>query len=424
MARPSRLDAQADSAVQAWLEAELEWTSPFEERQAAVRRFSAIANQFVMGSLDALDGLVERLSRSGPDARRALARLLTAIPDPRAEVALLAAHRSTQSAELDASTLAYLGTAAPLSSAAWDYWPSARQHERAPLLRALLRRPSPEANALLAGIVVGDDLDVLRDALQACERWVEPEVLRAIVEGPELRRSDQPEWVGVDVRLDAAFLLGMRGDDRAARRLLELASPPDSVRSAHACVRLARLGLPSAAALTEKLLASSDPFAIGLALDAAEALRSAALIEPLLDLAKRLDTAPDVLEGSSLADDALRVAASIAGAPSPEEVTLHVCLDACRERARALALEQRYSGGKLLSVRRLVDDLLSPHSGPRAAAAANLRAATGLDHGYAPESDLVANLTAIERWRAIAEGADLLPPGSWAWQGRVIGMAD
>lgn len=179
--------------MQAWQEAELEWTRPFEERRAAVRRFFALARQLVAGGPGALDGLVERMSRSGPEARRALARLLTVIPGSRAEVALLDAHRSAQSAELDAATLAYLGTAAPLSSAALDYWSLALQHERAPLLRALLRRPSPEANALLAGSVAGNDLDLLRNALHASERWVEPEVLRAIVEGPELRRADQPE---------------------------------------------------------------------------------------------------------------------------------------------------------------------------------------------------------------------------------------
>ncbi|WP_437331740.1 hypothetical protein [Sorangium sp. So ce394] len=417
----SRWDEQAGSAVEAWTDSVLGANLPPDERRRAARRFSSIARQFVMGGPDALKALERRLSRSSGDARTAIARLLAAIPDTRAASLLLHAYRPSQRREIDPEPLAYLGIAAPLPREAWDDWALAEPAAHGPLLRALLRLPTPEGDALLARILADGDLETVRAALYAAERWMARDALQKIADGPSRRHADRPAWTSVDLRVDAAFLLGLRGDEAGARRLVELADPARGVEGAHACVRLAWLGLASAVPRTAKLLSSPDAFAAGLALDAAAALRSAALVEPLLALASSPD-APVAIDGASLADDALRVVSGIVGAPSEEwahaGAPCDVSVEAYRTRARALDPELRYRAGEPLTLHHLVHDLVSPHAGPQRAAAASLRAATGEDHGYRPDDDLIANHPAIEAWSARAEGPAPAPPGGWGWQGR------
>jgi hypothetical protein len=179
------------------------------------------------------------------------------------------------------------------------------------------------------------------------------------------------------------------------------------------------------------LLRSATPEAAGLALDASGALRSAALGPALLELAARDIPGPSSFE-PPLADDALRVLSRMTGAALPERpeayTPMGVLTDQGREEARrafqqrlqTLEPSRRYQEGQPLEYRHLVDELLSRHTGVAAAAAFNLRAMTGEDHGYEPYEDLVANVKAVQAWRARLTHLPALEPGDWLFAGAPV----
>jgi hypothetical protein len=231
--------------------------------------------------------------------------------------------------------------------------------------------------------------------------------------------------------LDAAFYRGLTGDRAAVAFLETSAAGTDAGQAASAALRLAWLAWPGAIRPLDDLLRSEEAESIGLALNAAAALRAAALGPALLDLA---GGAPDLqLELVPLPDEAIRVLENMTGQPLPDEQVDFVA-DAIEEEFTAatrhaavahysavlqnLNRDRRYHRGAPLTLTHLAVDLLSIHTGPVHAAAYNLRAITGEDYGFDPDDDLIANLPAIAAWRERAARAEpLTEPGGWAFAG-------
>jgi hypothetical protein len=223
-------------------------------------------------------------------------------------------------------------------------------------------------------------------------------------------QPDLPAWLTLDLRVEAAFRLALRGARDGLDRLERWARGDHDGDIASALVHLGWLAWPDGVSATAGTLGGEDPHALGWAIDAASALRAAALVAPLLALAARseLPASPD---GLALDEQALAVAGAIAGCPPtvPE----------CRRAVAALDPTHRYWRGRPLTLAQLAADLESPHAGPLRVAAYNLRSLTGEHHGFDPAFDFIANLPAIDRWQERA-AAFPLAPGGWAWQGQPL----
>ncbi len=223
-------------------------------------------------------------------------------------------------------------------------------------------------------------------------------------------------------RTHAAMVLALRGDEAARASLVEQANDPAPPRSAPAVLRLAYLADPDGVAPARSLLATTDEEALGTALDACAAYGAAALVEPLLEVARR--------GRSELSADALTIASAITGA-SIDDLVIdlsaigEVIVDV-RARDRAILRSRtalgeldrslRYRGGRPLSLAILADDLTSPHFGPHTHAGWGLPAITGEDHGLVVGDDLIANADAVAAWQGRAH-AIALAPGGWARRG-------
>jgi len=153
-----------------------------------------------------------------------------------------------------------------------------------------------------------------------------------------------------------------------------------------------------------------------LARTAAQYLRAAALGPALIELLAR----------PALAEDAAAVLFELTGVAHEEEydadgrltqAALAEAANAQRAALDRLDPARRYYHGELLALAHLAELLASPHTGTASAAWYGLRAATGEDHGFDPDDDLIANARAVRAWQARAAKPATLKPGAWWFAG-------
>ncbi len=305
-----------------------------------------------------------------------------------------------------------------------------------PVLRALLYQPSNEACSALDRILKFSDQRLTSFAVEASWRWIDKDLLQQIMHQPPLPSTLPGNFVSLvskDNRSTAAFYLALTGDMEAVSFLESIPAGTDKQQAAYACHFLSLLALPNMLKPAETLLKSDDGDAVAMTLSAAANTGSAALIPALMDLSgKRVFSE---IYGYNLADEAVRVLRELIGHPLdqlnedydidsiPAEFT-----EAFRHQAIAIAQaalpnlnpSKRYRLGEPLTLSHLVEDLLSPHSGPRQNAAWNLHAITGEDHGFNLDDDLIDNVLAIAAWRKRAERPEPLSPGGWAFLGQPL----
>jgi hypothetical protein len=254
----------------------------------------------------------------------------------------------------------------------------------------MLRRPTPEARRFVQDVLASDDIELAPVAIDAAASWGDAALLAEILQRAPAERPPVPFPIA-DPRLDAAFRLDLLGDGRGLTFLAGLARGDDREAAAPAVVRLAWLALPDVVDPALDLLRSSSEESIGQALDAASSLRAAALGPALADLSGNRG-----LADSDLPEDARRVLDAITG----------------RRRVEDLEPGRRYAHGEPLTLLHLTSELLSPHQPVAHAAASNLRAITGQDHGFDSGADLIANIDAISSWRKTI-GTIRFEPGGW-----------
>ena len=415
-----------DDAVATYVESRFRTDLPAEARERSARRFRDQVVQLDGAPADALAPFVAALASSDAYRRNAAARALVDAHAAAATEALLDAWASA-GPPLDPTILRRLGRQVALPDRAWQLLAKVRPFERAALTTALLRRPSPQADLRWDQLVDGDDDAVAHAALDAAARWGTPDRLVALLARP--RRVVPPglpaELRPEDIRLQAAFRLGLTGSDAAIDFLLEQAATRDAPHAAGACVRLGWLGWPASLPPIARLLRGRNTYAAGLALDAAAALGAAALGPALLDLAERSSSA-----GSSLPDDALRALAAITGQSGADPGSDGGSAMSQASRRRASMIQRtaladldarlRYHAGEPLTLRHLAGELVSIHAGEVRRAAHALHAITGDDVGFDPDDDLIGNLDALDAWRARASGPAPVGPGGWAFHGRAV----
>jgi hypothetical protein len=212
--------------------------------------------------------------------------------------------------------------------------------------------------------------------------------------------------------------------------LLAFASGSSGDVARAAVQRFAWLAHPSGVAPVTAMLRARTNIAIQAAMDAAGDYRAAAFVPALLDLIKR-----KLKTKHTIPDDAINILASEIGYVAlPDAIASligvsghHVgeggrrqALELLREATLQLDPSLRYWRGEPLTLAHLTDALLSRHAGTRAACAYQLRALTGEDHGYDVDDDIIANVPAIDAWRARLAQPEPVAPGHWAFLGKPL----
>jgi len=161
-------------------------------------------------------------------------------------------------------------------------------------------------------------------------------------------------------------------------------------------------------------------------MDAAVSLRTPTLGPALCDVAERTTSRGF----PSPSDEALRVLATITGIDSADPAGDDGSATPLATRRRGAIVQRtalaeldmrlRYHAGEPLTLAHLVEDLTSIHHGPVSDAAYALQAITGEDFGFDPDDDLIANLDALEAWRARAKQPSPVGPGEWAFHGKPL----
>jgi hypothetical protein len=372
---------------------------------AAARGFRARLARLEMIGAPARDALERQLTSADAPTRNAAARVLAGMTDLDAAARLIAAFLRHDRPQLDASTLARLGKAAHLPPSMLPTLDQVRPFERGALVRTLFRQRSTEAEQLIEPIFAGFESTLAEAAIDGMATWGDPSWLRDVMARPPMTapRSLPRDFHPVDVRPHAAYHLALAGDGAAIEALRAWAGDRSSARAAQAVMRLSWLAHPDGIAPAAKLLRRSRGEALELALDAAEVYRSPALVPALFALAERV---------SQVAEEAHTAIAWIVDRSTTEQPTI----TRLRPLAEALDPERRFACGMPLTLAVLAAELTSGDAGPRIAAAYNLRAITGEDHGFDLEDDLAGNLTAIEAWRERARDPAPVGAGGWAFR--------
>jgi hypothetical protein len=423
------LDERLGEVGAAYEASALGWELSFDERRKAAGEFRALVRRLAMSSraveqaarvaVEADDGAAAAAVAEVPAAirRRAAVRLLLEMPDPAALTSVLNLYQRT-GATLDPYLLVHVGASGqPVPPEVWGFLAASPEPERGAMMHALLRSPSPEASDLLKRWIAQLDRGAVQ-ALRAASRWCDLDDLRCIADGPQRVAAGLPRWLTSDLRVEAAFQLALREREadggEGIRRLDRWADGLDAGDMPGALARLALLAWPSAVPKVAAALRSQDAHAVAIATEAASVLAAGELVEPLLDLAARVD-APIAPDGLPAGESALAVAAEITGVGGVPSV------EACRRASRSLDPAARYRLGEPLTLGHLTADLTSRHDGERLRGAFNLRAITGEDHGYDPRLDFIANVEPIAAWRQRAESPSPIAAGGWLWRGRPIG---
>jgi hypothetical protein len=425
---PSRFSARIELACRAYNNAVHVLSDVrAEARESAAAEFKELAVDLGASgdAREIVPQVVARLDDADGCVALGAARLLAALPFREATEALLAAY--ARGARINVNDVRYLGRAAPLKEEDWDALANMHPGARPQMVFALLRSPSVSGRRRFAEILAGGDNVLGEYAITAVARWHEPRLLRMVMETwkpppSDVTPFDPPDFHPSDLRLEAAFRLALDGDRSAVEFLMDAATPPtqkvdDRYRAVDAAIHLGALAWPEAVAPVAKLLESRSRYVLEMTLDAASALRAAALVPALLDLAARATRSPYT------AEQALQVVEEITGRePNPSEQTENAATRQkmiLKQRTALLDLDPalRYFRGTALGLGSLADELTSPHAGPIKAAAYNLRAITGEDGGFDPDDDLVENLGGLAFWRERARRPGPIDPGGWAFAG-------
>jgi hypothetical protein len=152
-------------------------------------------------------------------------------------------------------------------------------------------------------------------------------------------------------------------------------------------------------------------------LDAASALRAAALVPSLLDLAARPRISRDVAEQALLIVEEITGREPSASQPAESAAARQKMLLMQRTALLDLDPALRYLRGTAVGLDGLTGCLTAGHAGPVRSGAYNLRAITGEDGGFDPDDDLIANLDGLAFWRERAGRPGPMEPGAWAFAG-------
>lgn len=421
-----RWERWLDDMVQAYFVAVYRPELPGTERLRAARAVRQGIPGFGDGGAQSRAYLRTQLVSSDTQRRNTAARVLSEVGQRDDIDALVACYLGDGRQWLSPSHLVRGAARWPLDSALAIRIADVPLRLQSALVRAMLVHPGPEARVLLDRLVQGPEPVLGEAAVAAASHWGRPDVLMEI-----LRRID-----GTDVHppalvpsgISAAAHLAVGGDRLALDWLEERTGDPDPHVAALAHARLAAIGWPGCVLELEELLETTQGAALAYALEAAESLALGGLVGPLRQVVlANLDRGGPGLDDNP-ADHAIRVMERITGRSLSVDLCgydEHGALDAATRRRAALlfgAVEGqleaglRYRGGQPLSADDLVRDLLATSPQRVRVAALQLRTASGVDLGFDPREDLVANVAAIEG-RQLAEPA--FPAGTFAWQGQV-----
>ena len=398
---------------------------PADVCESAAAEFRAIAADLGAAGdpREIVPDVVTRLEDEDGFIAHGAARLLTALPFREATEALLAP--GARGARI--GTVRFLGRAAPLREEDWDALPNLHPGERPDMVFALLRSPSVSGRRRFAELLAGGDNVLAEYAIAAVARWHEPRLLRMVIEtwkpGPtDIAPLDVPELHPADLRVEAAFRLALDGDRSAVDFLMEAATPrrptaDDRHRAVDAVIRLGELAWPGAVAAVAELLQTRNKYFLEMTLGAASALRAAALVPSLLDLAARPRISRDVAEQALLIVEEITGREPSASQPAESAAARQKMLLMQRTALLDLDPALRYLRGTAVGLDGLTGCLTAGHAGPVRSGAYNLRAITGEDGGFDPDDDLIANLDGLAFWRERAGRPGPMEPGAWAFAG-------
>jgi hypothetical protein len=365
--------------------------SPWE-REDAARDFLAAAARFWVGGADALDFACRSL---GGLRVATASRLLLVAADPSAQERLVEV---------------YLGP-----------------------------QPTARARTLLASTLTGGSPDETCAAVRAAALWGDAELLRSWIHAPGVPRPHQFEAA-------VQLALGQPGRQpdwgRAVEWLEEIARGAGSW-AVEACRRLCHLALPQAVGAMAHQLRSGADDDVSLVLEPVRLLGAMAIGPVLLE---RLESEMNRRQGErreSLVDALVTGLGDLTGAELPDRLPASPSVDAdgslaSGRRAIPFYMEQlkrfdprlRYWGAppnrlqheaRPVTLDILIDALGDWGNPAYAETAANqLRAMTGEHHGFDSDYDLIANLAAVEAWRARAQTPLPVEPGGWMHQGRPV----
>ncbi len=391
---------------------------PLDARVAAARRFARRIAAVEADGATGLDQLDLALRDSDWFRRDTAARILSALPDPRAaEMVVAAAVRDETS--FDLRHLSRLGKRQALPPTVFPPLDKLPPNARVHAATAILRHPTPRARQLADEILNGRaDLPV-RSLIEPLAAWGERATLRMLLDRPP---EKLPRGTSRMLALDdgvpalAAMHLVLAGELDALDRLEDMTRDARNPYAGHAISCLGLLAHPRAVAPAARLLGARKLDTVAWALDAASALATPLLGGALVTVVEARRGSASLSTGS-VADDAAAVLVELLGIDPPA-----VGRAALAFRTAVLDLDPRvrYRAGKPLTLAVLARDLAAWHAGRRTNAAWGLRAITGEDHGLDPDDDLIGNLAAFDAWHARAKDPAPVGDGGWAFSGAPI----
>lgn len=391
-----------------------------DDRVAAARAFVRESAHFLGMGVDALRFAQEQLE--GPYAAVATRVLLTSA-EPIAARVVLSAYEEPARRRLPSAQLAVLGRHCPTDAALLEAYARVPLPYRLEELHVALRRATPLARARLRELMEHGTAEEAASALRAAQHWVDPEQLRSLC-----RPHEAPSLTA----LEASFQLALSGEQSAASQL-EVWTRRPGPAAAQGCRFLALLAWPGAVPSIAFHLASRNPDCIALALQSVRLLGAWALGKNLIDLLSDTQLSPELAEqcgvaladltGAPLSDAGVEEAAAGDGQWRAGVVLfytgqLEAYDSALRGWVRPAPLRGR---AEPVTLAALVDSLADVGNPELAEAAAyQLRAMTGQDHGYEPAEDLIANIQAIDAWRGAIAAAPDEPAGGWPFHGTLL----
>lgn len=402
------------------------------ERGAAAERFLQVTDQFRRGGRPALAILESELNSSEAYRCHTAGRILIELGERELLTRLSEEVINTGKPKLTHSDLARLWTMITPPRSLFEQIMNSPGWGSFALIRAVGRQNSPQSVSFLNEMLLEENWPILGQVIPSIDRWDDGQLLWEVFKKASAKKLSPDCDPRADVCLSAAFSLGLRGNTAAIAFLEDSANGEISLAAASACNYLAQLALPSAVKAVDRVLRTDNGDVLWYALNATTALGVPSLVPALFDAAQRRVFA--YLCPPPMCDEAIRSLWVIVGYPPnlddeyvpdlfPEEFT-----ESFRQNAIAYAQAaiekmdsgRRYHYGELRTTDHMLNDLMSPHGGPRSVAAHNLRAIFGIDYGFDPDDDLIANMPAIAAWRKHIAASDLLTPGGWAFRGEPI----
>jgi hypothetical protein len=417
-----------EAAVNAYEKVAFRPELPAEERVKNASRFSRIAEAFSQGNC--VEFLLMQLNDADDRRRNTAARLLSTVDDSEATRGLWSSFLSRGLPRVSHNHVLRSARIRPLPVELATYLPSLDVPTQTVLIRALLAHPSADSRALLWSLVEDAGYGLGEVAVDAVASWDDATLLTQILESSEIQGHKGALRLPGGVR--AALHLGLLGSEDALGWLIELARSKDARESSAACVSLGLLGRPEAVAEVDHLLTSSSGEELMTALEAADLLCAAGNAEALTDVSIRFAADEEMHELGNPADHATRILERLTGRSlpddmagldvegSPSQATRMRSAMLYRSVSSNLDAELRYLEGELLTLERQLEDLTAVQRPKMHRAVNNLRAATGVSHGFDVHEDLVGNKEAIEQWAQTVRMGSLRCDGDWWWHGEEI----